>query len=274
MSKFVKFVPRIRSHFRFGQALTDDLLKGVGEYIFGKQEFDLAELDQQASKQVITFTLSADERRVRDLKSHTTVVGQKVLKENPSPYHDVGFEFTEFDYLVRVWLTQLYGSKWWKPDRRSPLPLVAAYVDYAGSKLGLEAPPLHDIHFIHFHGLVVVPIEKAERALKLLRNLLRSTPARNGLLFTHMHAEPFDPSRHHEDDDGKRDKYHYWPRSALENYIQYSVKGAAHLAMTHYWPWELYRRYPNPNGQTYNYPRPSIGSPDRKVLFEAENRAA
>jgi hypothetical protein len=244
-------------------------VKRVAEYITGDASYDRTKLDQLAKEQVLVFTLRADERRARACKAYTTVAGQRVLKEDPRPYYDVGFEFTEFDYLVSAGWTELYGSKWRLPDRRSRLPLVATYIDFEGSKLGLEAPPLHELHFYHFHGLFVFPPEKVERARMLLPSILRALPARNGLLFDSAVIEPFDPARHHEDAEDK--VIAPAARSALENWIQYSTKGVAHLSVKHDWPGELYRIYPNPNGLTYNYPRPNIGSPDRRVPFEHLN---
>ena len=47
------------------------------------------------------------------------------------------------------------------------------------------------------------------------------------------------------------------------------MKGAVHLMATDNWPGELYRIYPNPMGEAYNYPRPPMGSPDRCVPFES-----
>jgi hypothetical protein len=256
---------RIRSHHDISRALTDDLVKRVSLYITGDENYDRQKLDELATKQVFVFTFTADERRARACKAYTTVAGQRVLRDNPWRYQDTDFEFTEFDYLMCSSTSRLYGSRYRKPARRASLPFAAAYLDFAGSKYGLEAPPLNEIHYLHLHGLTVVPLEKMNRARDLLPALLRQTPARNGLLFNGGLIEPFDPAKRHEDDtDGVQ-----LGESALENWAQYSVKGTAQLMMTSYWPDTPYRIYPNPNGQTYNYPRPPVGSPDRKVPFEA-----
>ena len=124
----------------FARALTDQFVKRTSQYLIGKPSCSPRVLDELTIEQGYAFTLKADVRRARACKAYTTVAGQQVVHpDDPRPYYDVRFEFTEFDYIVCHMMTKIYGSDWRNPARRAQLPLIMVAIDFAGSRYCLKA---------------------------------------------------------------------------------------------------------------------------------------
>lgn len=250
----------------YKRVLTDDVVNKIGRYYTGKKRFERALQDDIAAEHLYVVTLETDERRARALKAQVPPVGRwHQRRDAPRPYTDVGFEFTELNHIMNHMMARIYGSKWREPARIAQLPVGAFFIDFSGSRVCKKAPPLSEIKGIHLHGFIGFPPSHIERAHDVMPTLIRDISAKHPLLFNKYEIARFDPTRVARELNG---------RSALENLIEYCLKGTTHLMADNdrrgadMWTGELYRLYPNPNGETYGYPRPPVGSAERRVPFE------
>lgn len=242
---------------------TDQLVSDISEYYTGDRTYDRKALDRIAEQHLYVVTLAAHERRARDSKRQIVVDGRLVDNEDdPRPYRDVEFEFTELNHMINFMLPKVYGSRWWKdPARRAQLPRAAFFLDANGSRYWKKAPPISELRLLHLHGLIAFPSTHIERAREVMLTLMGDMREKfPRMLFHRDLVEPFDAS--------KAERLHS-DRSALENWLEYSMKGAMHLHVGGQWSGELYRLYPNPAGASFGYPRPPVGSPERRVPFGA-----
>lgn len=252
------------------RALTENVVNTISKYYTDRNSYDRKALDRIATDCIYAITLKADEHRARAVKAQAPEYGHVAEdRYNPRPYTDVTFEFTEINFIINHANALVYGSKWREPSRRDQLPVAAFFIDADGSRNWKEAPPLKDLKGAHAHGLIGFPESHIDRAHEVMPTLMELITKKNRLLFNRYEIARFDPARV---------KMELKDRSVLENYVEYSLKGTAHLMADGYrrgadmWPGELYRIYPNPTGDSYGYPLPPVGSPDRKVPFEAQSK--
>lgn len=239
------------------RALTEDVVNKISRYYTDQDDYDRKALDRIASDCIYAITLKSDERRARAFKAPAAAYGRPQDDYNPRAYTDVSFEFSEVNYLINVSNAKIYGSNWRQLSRRAQLPVAGFFIDADGSRYWNDAPSINELKGIHIHGLIAYPESHIDRAHEVLPTIMKSLSARTPMLFNKYEIARFDPSRAMNLSD----------RSALENYVEYSAKGVAHLMDDRYrrgadmWTGELYRLYPNPVGGSYGYVSSRVAKP-------------